>query len=111
MRGTPRLVAAILYGGGLRLLEALRLRIKDVDFVARLLVVREGKGGKDRRTMLPDSLQQPLHAQIELVRRIHRKDLAAGAERSSCPTPWSESTRTRRASSGGNICFRRRVRP
>jgi integron integrase len=78
MKGTPRLIAAILYGGGLRLLEALRLRIKDVDFAARLLVVREGKGAKDRRTMLPDSLQQPLHAQIEEVRRIHRKDLAAG---------------------------------
>jgi integrase len=78
MTGTPRLVAAILYGGGLRLLEALRLRIKDVDFAARLLVVREGKGAKDRRTMLPDSLQQPLHAQIEFVCRIHRTDLAAG---------------------------------
>ncbi len=78
MKGTPRLVAAILYGGGLRLLEALRLRIKDVDFAARLLVVREGKGAKDRRTMLPDSLQQSLHAQIEWVRRVHRKDLAAG---------------------------------
>jgi integron integrase len=77
MNGTPRLVAAILYGGGLRLLEALRLRIKDVDFGARLLVVREGKGAKDRRTMLPDSLQQPLRAQIEWVRRLHRKDLAA----------------------------------
>ena len=66
MEGTPRLVAAILYGGGLRLLEALRLRIKDVDFAARL------------RTMLPDSLHQPLRAQIELVRRIHQRDLAAG---------------------------------
>ena len=78
MNGTPRLVAAILYGGGLRLLEALRLRIKDVDFAARLLVVREGKGAKDRRTMLPDSLQQSLRAQIEWVRRVHRKDLAGG---------------------------------
>jgi integron integrase len=78
MKDTPRLVAAILYGGGLRLLEALRLRIKDVDFAARLLVVREGKGAKDRRTMLPDSLQQPLRTQIEFVRRVHRKDLAAG---------------------------------
>ncbi|HEY8181723.1 MAG TPA: integron integrase [Thermoanaerobaculia bacterium] len=78
MEGTPRLVAAILYGGGLRLLEALRLRIKDVDFAARLLVVREGKGAKDRRTMLPDSLHQALRAQIELVRRIHQRDLTAG---------------------------------
>ena len=78
MSGTARLVAAILYGGGLRLLEALRLRVKDVDFAARLLVVREGKGAKDRRTMLPDSLQQALRAQMELVRRTHAKDLAAG---------------------------------
>jgi integron integrase len=78
MKDTPRLVAAILYGGGLRLLEALRLRIKDVDFAARLLVVREGKGAKDRRTMLPDSLQQPLRTQIEFVRRVHFKDLAVG---------------------------------
>jgi integron integrase len=78
MEGMPRLVGAILYGGGLRLLEALRLRIKDVDFAARLLVVREGKGGKDRRTMLPDSLHRPLRAQIDWVRRVHREDLAAG---------------------------------
>ena len=78
MRGTARLVAEILYGGGLRLLEALRLRVKDVDFAARLLVVREGKGAKDRRTMLPESLEKPLRAQIEWVRRIHRQDLAAG---------------------------------
>jgi integrase len=78
VRTAARLVAATLYGGGLRLLEALRLRIKDVDFAARLLVVREGKGAKDRRTMLPDSLQEPLRSQIEIVRRIHRKDLAAG---------------------------------
>lgn len=78
MKGTPRLVAAILYGGGLRLREALRLRIKDVDFAARLLIVREGKGAKDRRTMLPDALHEPLRGQIEFVRRIHRKDLAIG---------------------------------
>ena len=78
MAGSPRLVAGILYGGGLRLLEALRLRIKDVDFAARLLVIRHGKGGKDRRTMLPDSLRESLRAQVEWVRRIHREDLAAG---------------------------------
>jgi integrase len=52
--------------------------VKDVDFAARLLVVREGKGAKDRRTMLPDSLQEALRSQIDDVRRIHRKDLAAG---------------------------------
>ena len=78
LSGTPRLVASILYGGGLRLLEALRLRVKDVDFAANLLVVREGKGGKDRRTMLPESLRAALQAQVADVRRLHKRDLARG---------------------------------
>jgi len=76
--GTARLVASILYGGGLRLLEALRLRVKDVDFAANLLVVREGKGGKDRRTILPESLRTALQAQVAAVRRLHDRDLASG---------------------------------
>jgi len=79
MEGVPRLVASVLYGGGLRLLEALRLRVKDVDFAANLLVVRDGKGAKDRRTMLAASLREPLRAQIDVVRRTHRSDVAAGA--------------------------------
>jgi len=79
LRGTERLVASILYGGGLRLLEALRLRVKDVDFAANLLVVREGKGDKDRRTMLPETLRGPLQAQVDGVRRLHGRDLAVGA--------------------------------
>jgi len=78
LEGAPRLVASILYGGGLRLLEALRLRVKDVDFAANLLVVREGKGGKDRRTMLPESLRVALQAQVAAVRRLHERDLARG---------------------------------
>ena len=78
MSGTPRLVACVLYGGGLRLLEALRLRVKDVDFAANLLIVREGKGSKDRRTMLPEELRQSLRAQIEQARRIHCRNLAEG---------------------------------
>jgi hypothetical protein len=64
------------YGSGLRLLEALRLRVKDVAFAARLLVVREGKGAKDGRSMLPERLQEPLRSQIESERRVHRRDLA-----------------------------------
>jgi len=79
LQGTERLVASILYGGGLRLLEALRLRVKDVDFAANLLVVREGKGDKDRRTMLPETLRGPLQAQVAEVRRLHGRDLAVGA--------------------------------
>lgn len=78
LHGTERLVASVLYGGGLRLLEALRLRVKDIDFAANLLVVRQGKGDKDRRTMLPESLRTALHAQIADVRRVHRQDLANG---------------------------------
>jgi integron integrase len=78
MEGTARLIASLLYGGGLRLLEALRLRVKDVDFGANLLVVREGKGRKDRRTMLPETLRPALHAQIAVVRRLHAQDLAEG---------------------------------
>jgi len=71
-------VASLLYGSGLRLLEALRLRVKDVDLTARIVTVREAKGGKDRRTMLPESLRDPIREQIEVVRRIHREDLKGG---------------------------------
>ena len=76
--GTSGLVANLLYGSGLRLLEALRLRIHDVDFARRELMVRHGKGGKDRRTMLPAALIAPLLAQVEEARRVHARDLAAG---------------------------------
>ncbi|HUP47787.1 MAG TPA: tyrosine-type recombinase/integrase [Thermoanaerobaculia bacterium] len=78
MEGTPRLVASVLYGGGLRLLEALRLRVKDIDFAANLIVIRQGKGGKDRRTMLPEGVKEPLRAQIESSRRLHQRDLRGG---------------------------------
>lgn len=78
LTGAPRLVAAILYGAGLRLMEALRLRIKDLDVVARLIVVRDGKGEKDRRTMLPPSLIAPLGEHLEMVRRVHERDLEEG---------------------------------
>ena len=78
MEGTPRLLASVLYGGGLRLLEALRLRVKDVDFAANMIVVRQGKGDKDRRTLLPEGIKEPLRQQIELARRLHQKDLRRG---------------------------------
>jgi integron integrase len=78
LEGTARIVASLLYGCGLRLLEALRLRIKDADFGSRLIVVREGKGAKDRRTMLPDSVRDALREQVEVVRRLHRQDLGRG---------------------------------
>ena len=76
--GTPRLVIALLYGTGMRLMEALRLRINDVDFLARMIVIRDGKGEKDRRTMLPRLLEEPLRTHLERVRMLHRDDLADG---------------------------------
>jgi integron integrase len=78
LTGTPRLVARLMYGSGLRLLEALQLRAKDVDFSAGEIVVRRGKGAKDRITMLAESSNQELKTQLERVRRQHRRDLASG---------------------------------
>jgi integron integrase len=79
MSGTPRLMAGLLYGSGLRLLECARLRIKDVDFNAHQLVVRDGKGRKDRVTLLPERLTAPLRAHIQAVRRQWDADVASGA--------------------------------
>ena len=76
--GTEALVAQLLYGSGLRLMEALRLRIKDVDLEQRCITVRCGKGDKDRRTMLPDSLVEPLQRHMQGLRGVHQADLAAG---------------------------------
>ena len=78
MEGVMALVARLLYGTGMRLMEALRLRVKDLDFEGRELVVREGKGGKDRVTVLPDSLVAPLRRHLDRVRALHERDLAEG---------------------------------
>ncbi|QQS45236.1 MAG: integron integrase [Acidobacteriota bacterium] len=78
LNGTSLLIASLLYGSGLRLIECLRLRIKDIDFEKNLIVVRFGKGDKDRITMLPDSLKPPLRNHLIEVRRIHDQDLAEG---------------------------------
>jgi len=76
--GTSRLMAELMYGSGLRITELLRLRIKDVDIERGQLVVRAGKGDKDRVTMLPVALNERLRAQRETLRRLHEKDRAAG---------------------------------
>jgi integron integrase len=72
------LVGQLLYGTGMRITEALRLRVKDIDFSRRTIIVREGKGGKDRALMLPDALREPLRAQLARANRIWRNDRAAG---------------------------------
>ncbi len=79
MAGTPRLVASLMYGTGMRLSEALRLRIKDVDYERNEITVRRGKGGKDRRTMLPRSLLGDLGEHLTRVREQYDRDRAAGA--------------------------------
>ena len=76
--GAEALVAQLLYGGGLRLMEALRLRIKDVDLEQRCITVRCGKGDKDRRTVLPSSLVDPLKRHMNEVQHQHQNDLSAG---------------------------------
>jgi integron integrase len=78
LHGSHRLIGLILYGSGMRLLECLRLRVKDVDFTLNQLVVREGKGDKDRRTVFPDALKGELRDHIEGVRAVHARDLADG---------------------------------
>jgi len=78
LTGTNRLIAQVMYGGGLRVMECLRLRIKDIDFDNRQIIVRDGKGENDRFTILPDSLIQPLHLHIKYVKSLHEKDLTDG---------------------------------
>ena len=76
--GVYKLMAQLLYGSGLRLMECVRLRIQDLDFEYRTITVRDGKGEKDRIVPLPETVIPELHRQIERVRLIHEEDLAAG---------------------------------
>lgn len=85
MTGTPRLVANLLYGAGLRLLECLTLRVKDVDFGRNEIVVRDGKGQKDRVTVLPESAKEPLMQHLRRVQKLHEQDVKHGAGRVALP--------------------------
>jgi integron integrase len=76
--GVVRIVAGLLYGSGLRLLEVLRLRVKDIDLERREILVRRGKGQRDRHTVLPAALIQPLRDHLQAVRSRHERDLAVG---------------------------------
>ncbi|MCR4303329.1 MAG: integron integrase [Gallionella sp.] len=78
LTGTHALIASLLYGGGMRLMEAVRLRVKDVDFARHEILVREGKGFKDRVTMLPESVAAALKAHMVKVKALHKEDLAQG---------------------------------
>jgi integron integrase len=76
--GTHALIGSLLYGTGMRILEALRLRVKDVDFARHEIVVRDGKGAKDRMAVLPRAIEAPLAAQIRRARALHDLDLTDG---------------------------------
>jgi integron integrase len=78
LQGTTRIVADLLYGSGMRRIEALRLRVGDIDFEYRQIVVREAKGGKDRLVPLPDRVVAPLQAHLKRVKLLHEQDLASG---------------------------------
>lgn len=78
LTGTPKLIAQVMYGSGLRVMETMRLRVKDIDFDNHQIIVRYGKGENDRFTILPDSLLQPLQLQLQHVKTIHQMDLADG---------------------------------
>ena len=85
MEGTPQLVAMLLYGSGLRVLECLTLRVKDLDFAAHEIVVRGGKGNKDRLTMLPSGVEERLREHLVEVRALHERDLKRGGGRADIP--------------------------
>ncbi|MBI4482026.1 MAG: tyrosine-type recombinase/integrase [Acidobacteria bacterium] len=85
LEDTPKLVTTLLYGAGLRLLEGLEPRVKDVDFTANQIVVQRGKGENDRVTMLPQAVKEPLARHLERVRAQHQRDLQNGHGRVVLP--------------------------
>src|SRR5436309_14904082 len=78
LHGTPKLMAGLLYGSGLRLMECVRLRVKDIDFALAQITVRDAKGGKDRVTMLPLNLSEPLRRHLLRTKAQHEQDLEDG---------------------------------
>ena len=78
LTGTHKLIAGLLYGAGLRLMEAVRLRVKDVEFARGEIIERDGKGGKDRVTMLPEAVAASLKLHLARVKALHNQDLAEG---------------------------------
>jgi len=89
MDGVPHVVCSLLYGSGLRISEALRLRVQDIDFDYRQIIVRSGKGKKDRVTMLPEKLGGVLKHQIQKVKNLHQQDLAKGYGKTMLPNALS----------------------
>ena len=85
LNGTPWIMTMLLYGAGLRLMECCRLRVKDIDFSQNQIVVRAGKGNKDRHTMLPAAVKDVLYKHLQAVKRLHEEDLQKGLGRVALP--------------------------
>ncbi len=105
LSGREALMAGLLYGSGLRLMECLRLRVKDVDLDRNEITVREGKGGKDRKTVLPERLRPALRAQLEQVRLLHARDLEAGLGAVSLPYALARKYRSAEKDPGWQYVF------
>lgn len=114
LSGREALMAGLLYGSGLRLMECLRLRIKDIDLERNEITVREGKGGKDRKTVLPERLRTALQVQIDSVRVLHTRDREAGLGSTSLPNALARKYRNADRDLGWQYLFpaaRRAVDP
>jgi len=103
--GTPRLVAGLLYGSGLRLMEALRLRVHDLDFDYGQILIRDGKGGKDRHTVLPSGLIPDIKQHLVLVESIHHSDLERGEGQVKLPSALARKYPTRATEWGWQWVF------
>ena len=103
MEGIYKFMAQIMYGSGLRLMEVIRLRVKDLDFANRQIIVRDGKGENDRVTMFPAVLLEPLRLHLKQVKAQHDLDLAMGYGTVYFPMPWNENTRTPTENLPGNM--------
>ncbi len=104
--GVPRLMAILLYGAGLRLMECCRLRVKDIDFSRNEIVVRSGKGNKDRYTMLPSAVRDSLVQHLRDVRAQHEADLKRGLAGFHCRMLWTENIPAPVKNGAGNGFFR-----
>jgi integron integrase len=110
LAGEQWLMANLIYGSGLRLMECLRLRVKDVDFSYNQITVRDGKGHQDRITMLPEIIKQPLKIHLEKVWRIHQKDLKEGYGRVYLPYALARKYRNANREWGWQYVFPSRKR-
>jgi len=110
MSGTAKILASLMYGSGLRSLEVVRLRIHDIDFENNQIYVRDAKGGKDRTTIFPETLHQPIRDQIGVVKKMHNKDLSEGFGEVYLPAALSRKYSKANISFGWQYLFPSKVR-